>query len=116
MRTLTFVLSDLRDGRSLGHAVICAEVRYASIAWLGTDRLDRRFVEPSGWQMFLLALSHPLGPGLLPATHIVPAMMLPPARRHSVGIQFVAQLPINATRARVAEDLDEFLRELAGAT
>ena len=113
MRTLTFVLSDLEDGRSLGHAVVCAEVRYASIAWLGDDRLDRRFVEPSGWQLFLLALDHPLGPGPLPPTHVVPAIMLPAARRHAVGIHYIAQLPITATHARVTDDLDAFLRELA---
>jgi hypothetical protein len=57
MRALTFALSQLDTGRGLGHALICADARYASIAWLGAERLDRRFVELGDWRMFLLALS-----------------------------------------------------------
>jgi len=56
MRAMTFALSDLAIGRGLGHELICADARYASVAWIGADRLDRRFFDPAAWPMYLLAL------------------------------------------------------------
>jgi hypothetical protein len=34
----------------LGGAVICPDVRYASIAWRRAARLDRRFARPETWR------------------------------------------------------------------
>ncbi len=38
-RAITFALSDFATGQGLGLGLVCPEVRYASVAWRGADRL-----------------------------------------------------------------------------
>jgi hypothetical protein len=115
MRVLTFTLADLATGRGLGHALICPDARYASIAWLGADRLDRRFVAPADWRTFLARLADHFPPTPFESTDIVP-ILLPAERRAAVTVQYVADMPLDAAPERVAERLDTWLRDLAGGT
>jgi len=113
MTALTFTLADLATGRGLAHAIICFEARYASVAWLGETRLDRKFVERADWRMLELALVVGLPNTSVESTHIVQRILVPADRRSSVLVQWAAKMPLDVAPARVAEILDAWLRDLA---
>jgi hypothetical protein len=46
LSAITFAIRDLATSRRLALALICPEARYASIAWRGAERLDRRYGTP----------------------------------------------------------------------
>ena len=107
MTAISFVLSDLETGRGLAHALICPDARYASIAWIGAERLDRRHVTGADWRLLELAIREKLPPTPLKSTHIVSRILLPEDRRSGIMVQYVAQVPMEIPSSRqTAEHLD----------
>jgi len=116
MTALTFGIASLSTGAGLGYGMICFEARYASVAWFGADRLDRRVVMRSEWRMLELALQVGIPDTPLQSTHVVPWILVAADRRASVLVQRVADLRVAVEHARVAETLDGWLRDLAAKT
>jgi hypothetical protein len=114
MNAITFVLSDLDTGRTLGRALVCVNARYASIAWRGAERLDRVFVRPHEWKGIEMAIAEKLPAGALPAASPIVVALLPEDRRHSIVIQYYTQQPIQADAFDVvAAQLDGLLARSA---
>lgn len=90
----------LRDGagRFVGQAVVCAAARYASIAWRGAQRFERRFGVPAIWRAIETELSRPI-----PARQLKPddpiVQLLVGDRDRPVMVQYLAQLPLAAAMA-----------------
>ena len=51
MTAFTFVLTSLETGTAVGFALVCVEAHYASVRWLGADRLDRCLDSPANWDV-----------------------------------------------------------------
>jgi hypothetical protein len=112
MKTIVLALTALENGRRLGHAVICAEVRYASVSWSGLQRLDRRFVSLQLWQDLDRVLTDTLEAGPVPADGPISAALLPPDRRRGIVVQYLYLQPIG-DGPDVASRLDAILAGLA---
>jgi hypothetical protein len=110
-RAITFAISDLATGRRLALAVVCPEARYASIAWPGAERLDRRHATPRHWKQIELDLQLGLPSGPLDATSWMVDVLLDANRRRSLVVQYVSVLPVEVVRAETASTvLDALLR------
>lgn len=113
---VTFVLSDSQTGRVLGHALICSKARYASIAWLGSNDIDRRFANVADWQLFEFELLQQFPPTPFKSADMVARILLPEDRRRTVSIQYVERLPVAAPHVNDAPTvLDGTLRALTQA-
>jgi hypothetical protein len=103
---LAFALCDPVTGARLGSALICADVRYASIAWRGRDGLERRFVNPVDWQMFDLAVKLGFEPGPLSPEHIVPCILLDEEQRRNTAVEYLSSRQIDLAPASPAAILE----------
>jgi hypothetical protein len=111
LRAITFSITDLATGRRLALALICPEARYASIAWRGADRLDRRHVTPGQWKQIELDLQLGLPSGPLEVTSWMVDVLLDAHRRRALMVQYVSVQPIEVERAETAATvLDALLR------
>jgi hypothetical protein len=100
LSAITFAIRDLATSRRLALALICPEARYASIAWRGAERLDRRYGTPGQWKQ--IELDPQVG---------LPSVPLDANRRRSLAVQYMNVLPIEAARAESAATvLDALLR------
>src|SRR5260221_11083467 len=97
-RTITFALSDLATGRGLGLALVCPEVRYASVAWRGADWLDRRHAPLTLWKEIEYEMQVGVPPGPLESTSAFVVVLLDPERRRSVMVQYVNAMPMELSR------------------
>ena len=109
MTAWTFALSSLETGGPVGLALLCVEARYASVALVGAEHLDRRHASPKAWKNIgqELALGVPRGP--VPRTSAVAGLLT----NGSAGtvLQYLNALPINPVEpADVAGTLDALLR------
>jgi hypothetical protein len=118
MRILTFTLSHLATGNCVGLALICSEARYASVAWRGIDRLDRKLVTVDEWRAFQSARRDHFSPSPFERDHVVARMLVPVAVRHSITVQYLADRPLEATKPIGVTDLldGELRRQAAAAT
>lgn len=100
----------------LGVALVCPDARYASVAWRGAERLDRRHATPVLWKQIDQEQELGLPPGPLKSTSTFAVLFLEPDRRRSVIVQYVSAMPIEVSRpdATVTE-LDSLLRSLSPA-
>src|SRR5260221_5316705 len=76
MRMVTFLLSDRRTGRQ-GHGLICPHAGYASTVWRGTDRIQRRQVDPRLWSLLTWTLQAGLPAGPLPTDGAIVRLPVP---------------------------------------
>jgi len=112
----TFVLSDLKSGRSLAQALIVPACRYASVAWLSADCLDRRFSPLDDWKLLDRAVKDGLPLTPFQPDHVISRVLLPEDRQSWIVVQYVAQLPIDITPTDMFGQLDaELWRMVARA-
>jgi hypothetical protein len=116
VHALTFVLSDLETGRCLGHALICPDARYASVAWQGNNWLERRLASATDWNLLDLALKHGLQPTPLDRTHVAVRMLLPNEARSAVIVQYLAKFPVDVAPSQVKREFDAQLTSMAGVS
>ena len=113
-RVITFALAHRETGHGLGFALVAPAQRYASVAWRGATRPDRRFARPADWAEIDGAQLLGLGPGVLDASTPWARVLIPQDRRESVTLQYVSirDLEIAAPHEAIAQ-LDALLRSLA---
>jgi hypothetical protein len=110
-RAITFAITDLATGRRLALALICPEAHYASIAWRGAERLDRRYGTPGQWKQIALDLQVGLPSVPLEPTSWMVDVLLDPNRRRGLVVQHMSVLPIEVERVEMAvTKLDTLLR------
>ena len=105
MTAVTFTLTDLASGTLRGHALLCADARYVSVLGRGTERLDRRFVRPEGWQAIESEIASRLPATPLPHDSAIVQALLS-SNRKSLIVQYYTQEPIDATPQGLGERLD----------
>jgi len=116
VHALTFVLSDLETGRCLGHALICPDAQYASVAWQGAAWLERRVASSTDWNLLDLALKHGLQPTPLDRTHVAVRMLLPNDFRSGIVVQYLAKFPVDIAPSQIKREFDAQLMSMAGTT
>src|SRR5262245_44401091 len=114
VQTLTFVLSDTATGQCVGHALIGPDARYAAIAWQGVEQIERRFVQPCDWTLLEQTLDQGLLPRPLERTHIAVRILLPPDRRDSIVVQYLAGYRLGIPPSHAADEFDAQLTSMAG--
>ena len=87
LRAIAFVLSDLETGRLLGHALVCQEARYVSIAHAVAGPLERLHASPQQWRAMASDLTLGLPPTPLPADGAFARLLVPDGRRRSTVLQ-----------------------------
>jgi len=105
----------LRHGMTLawlGAAVLCPEVRYASIAWRRASRLDRRFARPETWRAILEQYQRGLSPEPLPTDSAIAQLFAVPDVL-PLSIAHVRTDPVEA--ASPAETVTRLDQQLLGA-
>jgi len=113
LEAITFTLNALETGRRLGSAVVCPGDRYASVWWQGTPRADRRHASPKAWRDIEGELFVGLPPGPLESRSTFAEVLIPPDRRKSITLQYVARVPVAAEPIlELADRLDRLLRDL----
>jgi hypothetical protein len=113
---LIFTLSHPATGKGLGHGLICAEARYASIVWVDSPQIVRTFVESADWQLFAFAFREGLPSTALASTHVVTRMLLPKSLRDSISVQLLADRPLEFSKPiEVPKLLDAELRRQVAA-
>jgi hypothetical protein len=111
LRAITFAITDLAAGRHLALALICPGARYASIAWRGAERLDRRYGTPGQWKQIEMDLKVGLPSVPLESTSWMVDVLLDANRRRALVVQYMSVLPIEVERAEMAvARLDALLR------
>lgn len=75
MRAMLFVLTSIETGKLVGRALVVPEARYASIAWAGAERLDRRYAMPTGWLAVEAELVDGVPPGPLARTTAIARLL-----------------------------------------
>jgi hypothetical protein len=111
LRAITFAITDLATGRHLALALICPEARYASVAWRGAERLDRRYGTPEQWKQIEMDLQVGLPSVPLESTSWMVDVLLDPNRRRGLVVQHMSVLPIEVERVEMAvTKLDTLLR------
>jgi hypothetical protein len=112
----TFVLSDFKSGRSLAQALIVPACRYAAVAWLSADCLDRRFSSLADWKLVDRAVKDGLPLTPFESGHVIARVLLPEDRQSWIVVQYVAQLPIDIAPTGMFGQLDaELWRMVARA-
>jgi hypothetical protein len=107
---IVFIIKDQTDSH-VGSALIVLEVRYASVVWAGSDRIDRAFMSPALWK----DLSHQVSAGLLPqvldSKSPIAALLV---GRRDLTMQYLHALPVTIARPTdAATVLDQQLRQIA---
>jgi hypothetical protein len=102
-----FVLTTLDTGRSPGAGLICLDARYASVAWRGVDRVDRRFASPAVWRSVEAELTPGFDAGPLEKTSGIWRLLT--GGRSDVVVQYLCAEPFDATPT-VSAQLDARLR------
>ena len=114
LRAIAFVLSDLETGRLLGHALVCQEARYVSIAHAVAGPLERLHASPQQWRAMASDLTLGLPPTPLPADGAFARCSCPTAGAEARCFSSLTELDVNpATPAETAPALDKLLRGLA---
>jgi hypothetical protein len=96
---IVFRLFDLRTGRVVGEAVVCAPVRYAAVRVPGGDRLSRCHASVATWQRIRAVPSLGLPSGPLEDSSAIVELLVPQSLRSSVTLQYVVGLPVDAEPA-----------------
>ena len=95
VRVFAFVLWDVKTGRRLGHALIAPDAHYVSIAWAGSDALDRKHPGTADWHLLKSAIKDGLPASPLESTHAIARMLVHEDDRDRTAVQYVSAGPVN---------------------
>ena len=109
----SFRLSDLETGRTVAHAVLCPEARYATLVTSGSTRLERQFATSFQWLLIGEQLIRRLDTGPLHRSSAIVALLLEADRRASVVIQHLVSTPFDVPADTAVDTLDSHLLEFA---
>jgi hypothetical protein len=97
-----------------GHALICPEVRYASVRWLVAAQIDRRHGDGALWRAITAELTAADEPHSLGGDSLVGALLLPEAIRTSCVLRVSDRPAIAVTNRNALTDaLDHHLWRVA---
>lgn len=111
-----YTITDRESRQHLGHATLCVAARYASVALVGAERLERRFTTPALWEQAKVeVLTAGLGSAPLLTTSAIAQIVSEPPYRHRRVLQFLTVEPFESVDPfAVAPLLDRRLRAIAG--
>jgi hypothetical protein len=102
--------------RPAGLALVCPEARYASVAYRGAQRLDRRFARVEVWQRIDNDALVGFGAAALPQDSAIVTLLLASDRREA-SVQHVLAREIEVPAFNAAQVLDqELARHCVAAT
>ncbi len=109
-----FAISDLvNKGRLAGIAGICLDARYCSVAWVGSDRLDRG--HPGTWKALQEQIGHGFSPEPLPR-HSAIYGVLTGDGAGAVSVRYLSRQPVTIEHPhQVAQALDQLVRSQVDA-
>lgn len=109
-------ITSLASGQVAGHALVCAELRYASTRWIVAAQIDRRYGSPAIWRAVVGELERAGDSGLLPIESVTGSLLLPEALRASCALR-VDRRPTFPTGRRDAltDALDRHLWDLSAS-
>lgn len=95
-QAIVFRMFDLKTGRVVGEAVVCAPVQYAAVRVPGGDRFSRCHASAAVWQRIRADLSLGLPSGPLEDSSAIVELLVPQSLRSSIALQYVVALPVEA--------------------
>jgi hypothetical protein len=102
-----FAIMHLETGRQAGTALVCPDARYASVQWVGADRLDRRLASPALWQGVIVETMPGFDAGPLERGSAIARLLVD---RSDLVVQYVWARPLeDVAPASVAAMLDALL-------
>lgn len=110
---LSFVLQDLETGRIVGHALVCAEARYASVLDHREFRIERTPASPFQWLCVEEQLGRRIPGGPLHRASAIVGLLVDEPRRASVTVEHLMSTPLDIPADTAAETLDEHLLQFA---
>src|SRR5690348_15771623 len=110
---LSFVLQDLETGRIVGHALVCAEARYASVLDHRALRIERTPASPFQWLCVEEQLERRIPGGPLHRASAIVGLLVDEPRRASVTVEHLMSTPLDLPPDTAAETLDEHLLQIA---
>jgi hypothetical protein len=114
MTALYFEIRNHLNGRSLAHATVCEEVRYAAVAWLRVRGFERRFAPSGLWHDARLQCEEGFGAEAVSPTTAVPLILIEADLRAACGVYYrQTERIVVETRFQVAPTLEARLRALA---
>jgi|SRR5579862_1172908 len=112
IHAVTFALTSLETGRLVGFAAVCAEARYASVAWHGANRLERRHAAPAAWKAVEQEFALGLAAGPIERATVLANLVA--GGRPDIVMQYVSVESVEvASPGEVANVLDAFLHHRA---
>jgi hypothetical protein len=109
-------IAAIASGNVAGHAVICTDLRYASLRWLVAAQIDRRYGSPAMWRAVTAELEQAGETGLLPPDSVTASLLLPEALRGSCALRVEDRPAFPAHRRdALTDELDRHLWQLADA-
>ncbi len=109
-------IAALASGNLAGHAVVCTDLRYASLRWLVAAQIDRRYGSPAMWRAVAAELEHAGDTGLLSPDSVTASLLLPEALRGSCALRVEDRPAFPANRRdALTDELDRHLWQLADA-
>jgi hypothetical protein len=104
----------LESGATIGQAVVCPVVRYASILWQVSAQIERRHPESVFWQAIAAELDRLEEGGELPRTSLTTQLLVPEVLQSSCGLRLVNRPSFASDRpAAVTAELDRYIWHLS---
>jgi hypothetical protein len=106
-------LTALDSGATIGQAVVCPVVRYASVLWQVSAQIERRHPESVFWQAIAAELDRVDEGGDLSPSSLTATLLLPEALQSSCGLRVVHRPAFASDRpAAVTAELDRYIWHL----
>lgn len=107
-------LTSLASGATIGQAVVCPVVRYASVLWQISAQIERRHPESVFWPAIAAELDRLEVGSELPRTSLTTELLVPDMLRSSCGLLLVNRPAFASDRpAAVTAELDRYIWHLS---
>lgn len=107
-------ITALTSGATIGQAVVCPVVRYASVSWQVSAQIERRHPESVFWQTIAAELDQLEAGHELPRASLAMQLLVPEALRSSCGLRLVNRPAFASDRpAAVTAELDRYIWHLS---
>ncbi|MEO8480830.1 MAG: PilZ domain-containing protein [Acidobacteriota bacterium] len=107
-------LTSLDSGATIGHALVCPVVRYASVLWQVSAQIERRHPESAFWHAIAAELDQIAEGHELPQTSLTADLLVPEMLRSSCGLRVVNRPSFASDRAvAVTAELDRYIWHLS---
>jgi hypothetical protein len=107
-------LTAIDSGATIGQAVVCPVIRYASVLWQVSAQIERRHPESVFWQAIAAELDRLEEGGELPNTSLTTQLLVPDVLRSSCGLRLVNRPSFASDRpAAVTAELDRYIWHLS---